>query len=148
MNHDRYDDSHIAGILRDARTVAVVGASPNPERPSNFVSEYLLSKGYEIYPVNPGQAGKQILGRTVYARLSDIPVPIDMVDVFRASDAVPGIVDEVLALDPLPKAIWMQIGVRDDAAAAKAEANGLKVVMNRCPKVELPRLSAMIAGNG
>jgi predicted CoA-binding protein len=126
----------------------MVGASANDVRPSFFVLKYLIAKGFTVYPVNPGQAGKEILGQHVYARLSDIPHPIDMVDIFRASDAVPGIVDEALTLDPLPKVIWMQLGVRNDEAAAKAEAAGLKVVMNRCPKIEYGKLSGEIGWNG
>jgi predicted CoA-binding protein len=110
--------------------------------------KYMLDKGYSVVPVNPGQAGKLILGQMTYARLSDIPVPIDMVDVFRASDAVPGIVDETLSLDPLPKVVWMQLTVRHDEAAARAEAAGLKVVMDRCPKIEYARLSGEIGWNG
>ncbi len=148
MNHDQYDNSYISGILQSVKTIAVVGASANDVRPSFFVMKYMLDKGYQVFPVNPGQAGKQILGQTAYARLSDIPVAIDMVDVFRASDAVPGIVDEALALDPRPKVIWMQLTVRHDQAAARAEAAGLKVVMNRCPKIEYARLSGEIGWNG
>ena len=141
MNHDGYPESYIRDILQEVRTVAIVGASANPVRPSYFVLKYLIDKGYIVFPVNPGQAGKEILGRPVHASLKDIPDPIDMVDVFRGSDAVPGIVEEALALDPRPKVIWMQLGVRHDAAAAAAEAAGLKVVMNRCPKIEYGKLS-------
>ncbi len=148
MNHDHYDNDYIAGILNDVKTVAIVGASANEVRPSFFVTKYLVDKGYTVFPVNPGQAGKAIAGQTTYARLADIPVPIDMVDVFRASDAVPAIVEEVLALDPLPRVIWMQLTVRNDEAAAKAEARGIKVVMNRCPKIEYGRLSGEIGWNG
>jgi uncharacterized protein len=148
MNHDAYDDAYISGILHETRTIAVVGASANDVRPSFFVTKYLIDKGYTVYPINPGQAGKEILGRPVYARLADVPEPIDMVDVFRASDAAPGIVDEALALDPLPKVIWLQLGVRNDAAAAKAEEAGVKVVMNRCPKIEYGRMSGEIGWNG
>ena len=144
MNHDAYDDSYIAGILAEVKTVAVVGASANEVRPSFFVMKYLLGKGFSVIPVNPGQAGGKILGQTVYATLADIPVCVDMVDVFRASAAVPGIVEEVLAMRPLPGVVWMQLGVRDDAAAARAEAAGIKVVMNRCPKIEYGRLSGEI----
>ncbi len=148
MNHDHYDNDYIAGILNDVKTVAIVGASANEVRPSFFVTKYLVDKGYTVFPVNPGQAGKAIAGQTTYARLADIPVPIDMVDVFRASDAVPAIVEEVLALDPLPRVVWMQLTVRNDEAAAKAEARGIKVVMNRCPKIEYGRLSGEIGWNG
>ncbi len=148
MNHDRYEDAYIGGILNSVKTVAMVGASANDVRPSFFVMKYLLNKGFEVFPVNPGQAGKEILGRICYARLADIPVPLDMVDIFRASDAVPGVVDEVLKLKPLPKVIWMQLTVRHDEAAAQAEAVGIKVVMNRCPKIEYGRLSGEIAWTG
>ena len=148
MNHDTYSNDHISGILRSVKTVAVVGASANDVRPSFFVMKYLLDKGYRIVPVNPGQAGKTILGQTVYARLADIPDPVDMVDIFRPSSAVSGIVDEVLAMMPLPSVVWMQLTVRDDEAAARAEAAGITVVMNRCPKIEYARLSGEIGWNG
>jgi uncharacterized protein len=148
MNHDSYDNAYISGILQSVKTIAVVGASANDVRPSFFVMKYMLDKGYQVIPVNPGQAGKPILGQMTYARLSDIPVAIDMVDIFRASDAVPAIVEETLSLDPLPKVIWMQLTVRHDQAAARAEAAGLKVVMNRCPKIEYARLSGEIGWNG
>ncbi|NLS03161.1 CoA-binding protein [Rhizobium sp. P32RR-XVIII] len=142
MNHDRYPDDYIAGILKSVKTIALTGASPNPARPSNGVMGYLLSRGYNVIPVNPGQAGKLIHGQLVYARLADIPVPVDMVDVFRASEHLQGVVDEALTLRTLPKVIWSQLGVRDDVAAAKAEAAGVKVVMDRCPAIEIPRLAA------
>ncbi len=148
MNHDSYDNAYISGILNSVKSVAIVGASANDVRPSFFVTKYLIDKGYAVYPVNPGHAGKEILGRMTYAKLSDIPDPIDMVDIFRASNAVPPIVDEVLALSPLPKVIWMQLTVRHDEAAAKAEAAGIQVVMNRCPKIEYARLSGEIGWNG
>ncbi len=148
MNHDSYDNAYISGILNSVKTVAIVGASANDVRPSFFVAKYLIDKGFDVYPVNPGQAGKEIAGRLTYATLADIPVPIDMVDIFRASDAVPPLVDEVLALTPLPKVIWMQLTVRHDVVAAKAEAAGIKVVMNRCPKIEYGRLSGEIGWNG
>ncbi|APH71851.1 CoA-binding protein [Aquibium oceanicum] len=148
MNHDAYENSYISGILHDVKTIAIVGASANDVRPSHFVTKYLIDKGYTVFPINPGHADKEMLGRMTYARLADVPEPIDMVDVFRASDAVPAIVDEALALDPLPKVIWTQLGVRNDEAAAKAEAAGVKVVMNRCPKIEYGRLSGEIGWNG
>ena len=148
MNHDSYDNAYIAGILNSVKTIAIVGASANDVRPSFFVTKYLIDKGYDVYPINPGHAGKEILGRMTYAKLADVPVAIDMVDIFRASNAVPPIVDEALALEPLPKAIWMQLTVRHDEAAAKAEAKGVKVVMNRCPKIEYGRLSGEIGWNG
>ena len=148
MNHDSYDNAYIAGILNSVRTIAVVGASANDVRPSFFVTKYLIDKGYTVYPINPGHAGKEILGRMTYASLADVPEPIDMVDIFRASNAVPPIVDEALALKPMPKVIWMQLTVRNDEAARKAEAAGVKVVMNRCPKIEYARLSGEIGWNG
>ena len=148
MKHDTYDNAYIAGILNSVKTIAMVGASANDVRPSWFVLKYMLAKGFSVFPINPGHAGKEILGRLTYARLADIPEPIDMVDIFRAPAAVPGIVDEVLALDPLPKVIWMQLGVRHDEAAAKEEAAGIKVVMNRCPKIEYGRLSGEIGWTG
>ncbi len=140
MNHDAYPDEWIVDILKSVRRIALVGASPKPERPSHEVMAFLLSRGYEVFPVNPGQAGKEILGRRVHASLADIPEPVDMVDIFRNSEAAGSVVDEALKLSPLPRVIWMQLGVRNDEAAGRAEAAGLKVVMNRCPKIEIPRL--------
>lgn len=148
MDHDHYPDDYIRGILSSVKIIAMVGASANEVRPSFFVMKYLLAKGYQVIPVNPGQAGKNILGQLTYARLADIPEPIDLVDVFRASDAVPAIVDEVLALNPLPKVIWTQLTVRNDEAARKAEAAGIQVVMNRCPKIEYARLCGEIGWSG
>ncbi|WP_439628171.1 CoA-binding protein [Shinella sp.] len=140
MNHDHYADSYIRHILKSVHTIAVLGASPNDGRPSHGVMGFLLGKGYRVFPVNPGHAGKTILGQTVYAHLADIPEPIDMVDVFRAASQFGTVVDEVLALRPLPAVIWGQFTVRDDAAAARAEAAGIQVVMDRCPVTEYPVL--------
>jgi predicted CoA-binding protein len=148
MNHDSYDNAYISGILNSVKTIALVGSSANDVRPSYFVLKYLLNKGFDVFPINPGQAGKTILGRIVYAKLAEIPVPVDMVDILRASSAVPPVVEEALALKPLPKVIWMQLTVRNDEAAARAEAAGIKVVMNRCPKIEYGRLSGEIGWNG
>jgi predicted CoA-binding protein len=148
MNHDSYPDAYIRGILNTVKTVAMVGISPKDNRPSYFAFKYLLERGYTMIPVNPGQAGGEILGRKVYARLADIPAPVDMVDIFRAPQYAPQIVAEALALEPRPQVIWMQLGVRNDEAAATAEAAGLKVVMNRCPKIEYGRLSSEIAWMG
>jgi predicted CoA-binding protein len=148
MNHDSYDNAYISGILNSVKSIAIVGASANDVRPSFFVTKYLIDKGFTVFPVNPGQAGKEILGRPVCGSLAEVPGPIDMVDIFRAANAVPPIVDEILALDPLPKVIWMQLTVRNDDAAVKAEAMGIKVVMNRCPKIEYGRLSGEIGWNG
>jgi len=141
MNHDAYSSDYIRNILQTVRTIALVGASNNEVRPSYFVLKYLLDKGYAVIPINPGLAGQTILGQPVYGRLADIPRPIDMVDIFRNSEAAGQITDEALALEPRPKVIWMQLSVRNDAAAARAEAAGLKVVMNRCPKMEYGKLS-------
>ena len=150
MNHDRYDDAYIVAILNGIKVVAMVGASANINRPSYFVMKYLLGKGFAVIPVNPGLAGQEILGQKVVASLADIEQPVDMVDVFRNSDAALGIVRECIALkDKLGlKVIWMQLSVRNDEAAAEAEAAGLKVVMNRCPKIEYGRLSGEIGWAG
>jgi uncharacterized protein len=149
MNHnDPYPDTYIRGILNTAKTIAMVGASINEVRPSYFAFKYLLERGFQMIPVNPGHAGKDLLGQRVYARLADIPEPIDMVDIFRPSEYALGIVHEALKLEPRPQVIWMQLGVRNDEAAVLAEANGIKVVMNRCPKIEYGRLSSEIAWMG
>jgi len=130
------------------KTIAMVGLSPKDNRPSYFAFKYLLERGYHMIPVNPGQTGKEILGQKVYAKLADIPEPIDMVDIFRASQYATGVVKEALALNPRPQVIWMQLSVRNDEAARLAEEAGLKVVMNRCPKIEYGRLSSEIAWMG
>jgi predicted CoA-binding protein len=148
MNHDAYPDSYIRGILNTVKTIAMVGASGKENRPSYFAFKYLLERGYHMIPVNPGQAGHAILGQKIYATLADIPEPIDMVDIFRASHYALPIVQEALTLKPRAHVIWMQLGVRNDEAAALAEANGMKVVMNRCPKIEYGRLSSEIAWMG
>jgi predicted CoA-binding protein len=135
------EDDLIRSMLTSVNTIALLGASPRPDRPSFGVMRFLLARGYDVHPVNPGQAGGQILGRTVFARMADIPVAIDMVDVFRASDALPGIVDDVLALPQLPRLLWTQLGVRDDAQARRAEAAGMVVIQDRCPAIEIPRLA-------
>jgi uncharacterized protein len=148
MDHDAYPDSYIRGILNTVKTIAMVGASEKENRPSYFAFKYLLERGYHMIPVNPGHAGETMLGQKIYARLSDIPEPIDMVDIFRASQYALAIVQEALSLKPRPQVIWMQLGIRNDEAAALAEANGMKVVMNRCPKIEYGRLSSEIAWIG
>jgi uncharacterized protein len=148
MNHDAYPDSYIRGILNTVKTIAMVGISPKENRPSYFVFKYLLERGYRMIPVNPGQAGKEILGQKVYAKLAEIPESVDMVDIFRASQFVMPIVQEALTLKPKPQVIWMQLTIRDDAAAALAEQAGIKMVMNRCPKIEYGRLSSEISWIG
>jgi predicted CoA-binding protein len=148
MNHDTYPDSYIRGILNTVKTIAMVGASEKENRPSYFAFKYLLERGYRMIPVNPGHAGEEMLGQRIYARLADIPEPVDMVDIFRASQYALPIVQEALTLKPKPQVIWMQLGVRNDEAAELAEQNGLKVVMNRCPKIEYGRLSSEIAWMG
>jgi len=148
MNHDVYGDAYIRGILNTVKTIAMVGFSPKENRPSYFVFKYLLERGYHVIPVNPGQAGKIALGQKTYAKLSDIRERIDMVDIFRAPEHVLPIVKEALTLDPRPRVIWMQLTVRNDEAAKLAEEAGLKVVMNRCPKIEYGRLSSEISWMG
>ena len=137
-----YSDAFLRDVLTTAKVIAVVGVSPNPVRPSYYVARYLGLKGFTVIPVNPGHAGKEILGRTVYPDLAAIPpeAGVDMVDIFRRSEAVPGIVDEALAHLPGLRTIWMQIGVEHAGAADRAEAAGLRVIQNRCPKIEYQRL--------
>lgn len=129
-------DDQIRDFLKSIRTIAIVGASANPARPVYGVMAYLLRAGYRVLPVNPGHDGHEILGQRVWARLADIPEPVDVVDIFRRPDALSGVVDEALSLSPLPRLIWMQLGLRDDSAATRAEAAGLSVVMDRCIKVD------------
>ena len=148
MNHDTYDDSYIRGILNTVKTIAMVGASAKDNRPSYFAFKYLAERGYNMIPINPGLGGKELLGRTIYGRLAEVPEPIDMVDIFRASKYALPVVQEALTLTPKPRVIWMQLGIRNDEAAALAEANGMKVVMNRCPKIEYGRLSSEIGWIG
>lgn len=139
-HHDHYSADQIASALGQVRSIALVGASPKADRPSYGVMRFLLSRGYRVFPVNPGQAGKEIQGQRVYGKLADIPETIDMVDVFRAPEFLSEVVDEALSLPVRPKVIWGQLSVRDDAAAAKAEREGLTVIMDRCPAIEIPRL--------
>lgn len=150
MNHDSYTDAYISGILGQVRSVAMIGASSNINRPSYFVQKYLAGKGYTVHPINPGLAGQEILGRLVYATLADVPAPVDMVDIFRNSEAALEVTrDAIRHKDRLGlKVIWMQLSVRNDVAAAEAEAAGLSVVMNRCPKIEYGRLSGEIGWAG
>jgi uncharacterized protein len=150
MNHDAYNDDYIAGILRGAKNIAMIGASANTSRPSYFAMKYLIGKGYRVVPVNPGLGGQQILGQAVAATLADVEGPVEIVDIFRNSEAALEITREAIRLkDKLGiKVVWMQLGVRNEAAAAEAEAAGLQVVMNRCPKIEYGRLSGEIGWAG
>ncbi len=150
LHHANYTDQYIAGILGDAKTIAMVGASATSNRPSYFAMKYLIGKGYRVLPVNPGLAGKEILGQRVYASLAEVPGPVDIVDIFRSSAAALEVTREAIREKKRLgiKVIWMQLGVRNDEAAALAEAAGLKVVMNRCPKIEYGRLSSEIAWMG
>lgn len=147
-----YSDALIAGILRRVRTIAMVGASPNWKRPSNFAMKYLQEKGYHVIPVNPRAAagGASILGEPARTSLADVPAPVDMVDVFRGSDAALEITREAIRLreEKRIEVVWMQLGVRNDEAAAEAEAAGLTVVMNRCPKIEYGRLWGELGWGG
>jgi predicted CoA-binding protein len=145
-----YPDELIKSILRSTKVIAMVGASGNDMRPSYFAMKYLLVKGFVVHPVNPGLAGKEILGRRVYASLKEVPAPVDMVDIFRASEFAPAIVSEALAeKDRLGlKTIWMQLGVINEEAAAMARGAGLTVIMDRCPKIEYGRLSGEIGWMG
>ena len=148
--HDHYSDEALRSILRRCRTIAMIGASPNWVRPSYFAMKYLQDKGYRVIPVNPVAAGETVLGETVLGSLDDLQVPVPMVDIFRNSRAAGGIVDEVIRLrdDKQFQVVWMQLGVRNDAAAQRAEAAGLEVVMDRCPKIEYGRLSGELSWSG
>ena len=150
MNHDSYSDDYIAHILNQAKVFAFIGASANTNRPSYFAMKYLLGQGYKVHPVNPGLAGQEVLGQTVYADLASVPAPVDIVDIFRNSDAALDVTREAVALkDKLGiKTVWMQLSVRNEVAAAEAEAAGLQDVMNRCPKIEYGRLSGEIGWAG
>jgi len=145
-----YDDAQMRRLLREVRTIAMVGASPNWVRPSNFAMKYLQGKGYRVIPLNPGQAGKKILGEVCYASVAEIPETVDMVDIFRNSEAAGAIVDDVLpiASEKQIKVVWMQLGIRNDSAAARAEAAGLTVIMDRCPKIEYGRLFGELSWSG
>jgi predicted CoA-binding protein len=149
-DHDSYSDAFLRRVLNSTRSIAVVGASPKWNRPSYFVMKYLLEKGYQMIPVNPGAAGGEILGQKVYASLHDIPHSFDMVDIFRNSEVAGAVTDEAIALkqEREIKTIWMQLSVRNDPAAARAEATGLQVIMNRCPKIEFGRLNNELSWGG
>jgi predicted CoA-binding protein len=144
--HDRYDDAYLRRILRETKTIAMVGLSANWNRPSYFAAKYLLDRGYTVIPVNPAAAGQEILGQKVYGTLAELPQKADMVDIFRNSQAAGPITDD--AIRHGAKVVWMQLGVQNDEAARRAEGAGLKVVMNRCPKIEHSRLSGTIEWHG
>jgi len=146
VNHDSYSDAYIGTILANSRTFAFVGASPTTSRPSYFAMKYLMAKGYRVIPVNPAHDGRELLGQKIYASLADIGEPVDVVDMFRTPDAALEIVRQAIAIGA--KVIWMQLGIRNDEAAKMAEDAGLKVVMNRCPKIEYGRLSGEIGWVG
>ena len=137
---NEYTDKHLKSVLQRAKRIAVVGVSLNPVRPSYFVARYLSLKGFKVVPVNPGHAGKMLFGATVMGSLSDIEGGVDMVDIFRRSEAVPPIVDEAVELFPDLQTVWMQIGVENSEAAETAEKRGVTVIQNRCPKIEYQRL--------
>jgi predicted CoA-binding protein len=139
MDHESYSDAYLREILTGTRTIAIVGASPRRGRPSHRVMAYLQRRGYRAIPVNPNAVGDTILCETCYASLADVPEPVDIVDIFRRSELAGAAVDDAIAIGA--KFVWMQLGVRDNAAAARAEARGVKVVMNRCPAIEIPRLN-------
>jgi len=146
MNHDRYDDAYLREILASVRVIAMVGASPHWNRPSYFVMKYLQGKGFRVIPVNPTALGETILGEKVYGALTEIPDKVDMVDAFRNPAAAGAIVDDAIKIGA--KVVWMQLGVRNDEAAARAEAAGLTVIMNRCPKIEWGRLHGELSWGG
>lgn len=138
LEHKRYSSEFLKEVLSETKTIALVGASANAARDSHEVMQYMQRRGYRVIPVNPGLADKKLLGETVYAKLADIPDKVDMVEVFRNSEAAGPVCDEAIAIGA--KYIWMQLGVANEEGAARAEAAGLKVVMNRCPKIEIPQL--------
>lgn len=146
MDHEYYPDALLRRVLREVKTIAMVGASPDWNRPSYFAMKYLQIKGYRVIPVNPKAAGQEILGERAYASLRDLAEKVDMVDIFRASAAVPPIVEDAIAIGA--KVLWMQLGVRHDDAARRAEEAGLTVIMNRCPKIEYGRLNRELSWGG
>lgn len=146
LDHETYSDDYIRGILSGVRTIAMVGASANWNRPSYFAMKYLQQKGFRVIPVNPTAAGKTILGERVHASLDEIGERVDMVDVFRPAAEAPAIAEQAIRIGA--RVLWLQLGIRSDEAARAAEAAGLKVVMNRCPKIEYARLNGELSWNG
>ena len=147
-HHESYPDTLIRKIMRETKSIAIVGASDNPAKPSYIVVKYLMERGYDVIPVNPKLAGKTLRGLACHGSLAEIGRPIDMVEIFRNSRDALGVTQEALRLEPLPKVVWMQLSVRNDEAASLAEAKGVEVVMNRCPKIEYGRLSGEIGWQG
>ena len=147
-DHDAYSDAHIRDILSSVKSIAMIGASSNTVRPSYFALTYLLAKGYTVHPINVGHAGKRIAGSITYASLAELPGPVDMIDIFRRAEALPGIVSEIMRMPQLPKVVWFQLGIRDDAIAKALEMAGITVIQNRCPKIEYGRLCGEIAWAG
>ncbi len=140
MNHDIYSDELLRNVFASVKSIALVGASANPQRPSHGVMNFLLKRGYAVTPVNPGLAGQMLLGQTVVATVGDLSKPTDMIDVFRNSATIPSLVEEIFAMPILPKIVWMQLGVVHADAAQQLEQRGITVIMNRCPAIEMPRL--------
>ena len=147
-DHDQYSDAHIRSILQSVKSVAMIGASANKVRPSYFVATYLIAKGYDLFPINPGRAGGEIADVPAYASLADLPGPVDMVDIFRKPDALPAIVNDIMQMPELPKVVWLQLTIRDDDIASALEMAGITVIQNRCPKIEYGRLCGEIAWVG
>ncbi len=147
-DRDRYSDDEIRGILLSVRSIAIVGASANKVRPSYFVATYMVAKGYDVAPINPGSAGIEIADSLTYASLADLPGPVDMVDYFRKPEFLPNFAAEVMRMPELPKIVWMQLGIRDEAVASVLEMAGIKVIQNRCPKIEYARLCGEIGWCG
>ena len=143
-----YDDSLLRDVLKRTKVIACIGVSPNPVRPSHYVARYLGLKGYRVIPVNPGHAGATLFGETVRATLAEVDAPVDMIDIFRRSEHVPPIVAEALEVFPHLRTVWMQIGVENAEAAAMAEARGVTVIQNRCPKIEYQRLHGELRMGG
>lgn len=140
MSHEHYSDDMLRGVFASVKSIALVGASANPQRPSHGVMNFLLRRGFAVTPVNPGLAGQTLLGQTVVASVADLSAPVDMIDVFRNSATIPALLEEILAMPVLPKVVWMQLGVVHAEAAEELEKRGITVIMNRCPAIEIPRL--------
>ncbi len=140
MNHDIYSDEMLRNVFASVKSIALVGASANPQRPSHGVMKFLLQRGFVVTPVNPGLAGQILLGQTVVATVADLTGPTDMIDVFRNSATIPSLVEEIFAMPILPKIVWMQLGVAHADSAQQLEQRGITVIMNRCPAIEMPRL--------